>query len=106
MTIDERVTAFMEERGFKEEFPGRFYGIVDGAHRVMNRDACTFMYRLHLEARRDELLNFDPLMHDHNLCIMPTTCVGYQNAESDWQNERNIRIAELDKLIAEVTDGA
>lgn len=48
-------------------------------------------------ARINELENFNPFwMTDHIYCPVAETCVGYQNALSDFDNEKALRLKELD----------
>lgn len=50
------------------------------------------------KARIDELKNFEPLFKgDHSKCPDPRNCIGYQNAESDFDNEKELRLAALTK---------
>lgn len=51
-----------------------------------------------LDARIEELTHFDPLQHDHDLCIDKKNCIGYQNAMSDLDNEKQLRILELQEM--------
>lgn len=49
------------------------------------------------QQRIDELENFEPLFKgNHSKCPDPTgSCIGYQNAESDFYNEKQIRLSKL-----------
>lgn len=55
--------------------------------------------RIEGEARIDELEAFNPLQTDHSNCPMPMTCIGYENAVSDFDNEKEIRLAELREVL-------
>lgn len=59
-----------------------------------------------LIGRKAELENFKPLQTTHESCIDPFNCIGYQNAASDFDNEKAIRITEIDRQIkAQLTEG-
>ena len=53
------------------------------------------------EARIAELTNFEPLQQDHTKCpqaisgIMSNGCIGYENAVSDFDNEKELRLTQL-----------
>lgn len=47
------------------------------------------------EARVDELNNFNLPEYDHSKCIDIHSCIGYQNAQSDFDNEKESRIFAL-----------
>lgn len=94
MTIDERVTAFMEAHGYKfcdDSLGTRGYAKIGMP--PVEVETAIFMYRLHLEARRDELLNVsNHLSFDDN--------DRYKDADAYiwiWQE----RCEEINKLIAE-----
>jgi hypothetical protein len=46
-------------------------------------------------AASNELKAFEPLQRDHSKCIDAHTCIGYQNAASDFDNEKQIRLDQL-----------
>lgn len=56
--------------------------------------------RYALSVAREELEKFEPLQRNHDKCIDSMSCIGYQNAASDFDNEKEIRLAELDTRIA------
>lgn len=55
--------------------------------------------RVEVEARVDELTTFNLPQYDHSKCIDKRSCIGYQNAQSDFDNEKEIRLAELQALM-------
>lgn len=59
--------------------------------------------RLIADKQAEELERFEPFFKgDHSKCPDPRTCIGYENARNDFDNEKAIRIAELKK--GETTD--
>lgn len=54
-----------------------------------------------IEGKIEELTAWEPLFKgDHRTCInYPEGCVGYMNAQSDFDNEKEIRIAELQSQL-------
>lgn len=53
-----------------------------------------------LKARIDELRNFDPFFKgDHSKCPDKMTCIGYQNAQCDFENECEIRVYDLQSQL-------
>lgn len=49
-----------------------------------------YIERLVLEARKEELSDFEPLQRDHSKCLEPISCISYQNAASDSQQPKQI----------------
>jgi hypothetical protein len=50
--------------------------------------------------RIDELSKFKPFYDgDHSNCIDKRGCIGYENARSDYDNEREIRINQLQTIL-------
>ena len=48
------------------------------------------------EGQIDELSMFEPFFNgDHSKCLDTRGCIGYQNAQSDYNNEREIRLEVL-----------
>lgn len=64
--------------------------------------------QLLVEARIDELQNFNLPQYDHSKCptaiegVISNGCIGYENARSDFDNEKEIRLAELQSLQGKV----
>lgn len=46
-------------------------------------------------SRLAELRAFEPLQRTHDKCLDPRSCIGYQNAASDFDNEKEIRLTQL-----------
>lgn len=69
---------------------------VKAIHRHGVKEAKAAINTLLVEARKDELIDFNLPQYDHSKCIDKKTCIGYENAQSDFDNEKELRIAELE----------
>lgn len=79
---------------------GRKYGIIEDSYPLYNQeledsfkaDMIAWSNRRTIEI----LKNFNPLHLDHTNCLDPRGCIGYQNADSDFDNEKEILISSLE----------
>lgn len=67
----------------------------------LDRHKVVLAYAVHMQAREvsiavEAIKNFNPLQTDHSKCLDPRACIGYQNAASDFDNERDLYIAGLE----------
>lgn len=83
-------------------FGGEFFGSGPSGQIMKEAKTALTLYinkekaKAELVGRIDELKNFEPFFDgDHSKCLDPKTCIGYGNAESDFINEREIRLAQL-----------
>jgi hypothetical protein len=65
------------------------------ARKFMGQAVTAYAATVEREARFDELTNFNLPQYDHSKCPDPKTCIGYMNAESDFDNEKELRLAAL-----------
>jgi hypothetical protein len=98
-----------------EELKQEFFDLIDkhfpkgkckerGAAMVLVAEALmfttTYTATQCLLAQKAELESFDPMFKgDHSKCLDPRSCIGYQNAQSDFDNEKEIRLTELKREL-------
>lgn len=78
---------------------GRSHEMIHGVLNFFTGHGEALIHKLTNEARIEELKAFDPLQRIHDDCPLPLTCVGYGNAESDFDNEKEIRLNKLQSQV-------
>lgn len=93
-TAEAKILAILDEMDFKltgtpkhwEKTPERI---------AIENEAVQQLKGLLVDARIDELTNFNLPEYDHTKCIDKMTCIGYESAQSDFDNEKELRLAAL-----------
>lgn len=84
--------------------------VTDHDTRVINifeakRDLDAHIRRATLEAQHTVIKNFEPLQRTHDTCPDVHSCIGYQNAASDFDNEKEILLTAISKELQEIDKG-
>lgn len=79
----------------KKEYVKRFVHLVKTHSQAHIR-------RVTLEAQHTAIKNFEPLQRTHDTCLDAHSCIGYQNAASDFDNEKEILLAAISKELQEI----